>query len=129
MDSIIKRIIGDLIKNAHENLLTAKPADAEEARHQPGRLIRHSAEMEARCLELSRCLDRNFYKDYRVVRTVVRSERILGDLFRGFLHQPRTLPPFYAAFSETVGLERAICDYLAGMTDRFAEDEWNRLRF
>ena len=63
------------------------------------------------------------------MRLMVRSERILSDLFEGFQKRPDTLPPDFQTRIPQFGLERTVCDYLAGMTDRFAEEEWGRLRF
>jgi dGTPase len=128
-NTIVKWIIGDMIEHAHKVLSEAEPDHAEQARRHEKRLITLSPEMETLCSETNRYLDENFYRHYRVARMVVRSERILNELFHGFLRRPETLPPDYQDRAREAGLERSVCDYIAGMTDRFAEDEWNRLRF
>ncbi|MHC4944722.1 MAG: dGTP triphosphohydrolase [Planctomycetota bacterium] len=117
------------VEHAHKVLSEAEPDHAEQARRHEKRLITLSPEMETLCSETNRYLDENFYRHYRVARMVVRSERILNELFHGFLRRPETLPPDYQDRAREAGLERSVCDYIAGMTDRFAEDEWNRLRF
>ncbi|MBU0754982.1 MAG: deoxyguanosinetriphosphate triphosphohydrolase [Planctomycetes bacterium] len=126
---IIKWIIGDMIGTSSRCLKEAALDEAMQARRKATRLIRLSAETEKMCKEMNEYLDRHFYKDYRVMRMVVRSERILNELFQGFTRRPETLPPDFQDWVKRIGLERAVCDYLAGMTDRFAEEEWNRLRF
>ena len=53
--------------------------------------------------------------------------RILGPLFAVYMRAPEEMPIWYQGWVERVGLARAVCDYLAGMTDRFAEREFARL--
>jgi dGTPase len=129
-NTIVKQIICDLIEHGHERLQAAGPSSALEARRHTGPpLISLSPEVEALCAELNRFLDERFYRHYRVMRMVVRSERILSDLFSGYQRRLETLTPEFRRWAEKVGGERAVCDYLAGMTDRYAEEEWKRLCF
>ena len=55
------------------------------------------------------------------------ARNVLGTLYRLFLENPTEMAPWYRDWANEVGLERAVCDYLAGMTDRFAEAEFARL--
>jgi dGTPase len=57
----------------------------------------------------------------------VKAERILRDLFNAYLQEPEILPAHVQSLIEEYGQERTICDYIAGMTDRFAVDEYNKL--
>ena len=57
----------------------------------------------------------------------VKAERFLTLLFESYLRTPSLLPFSYHRKFELVGRERVICDYLAGMTDRYALDEYKRL--
>ena len=77
--------------------------------------------------ELKRFLHKNLYQHYRVVRMTDKGQRFLKSLFQVYLEKPAQLPPEVLVRSKTEGLERALCDYLAGMTDRFAQDEYKRL--
>ena len=52
---------------------------------------------------------------------------MLGPLFEVYTRHPEEMPPWYQQWIGEVGLERSVCDYLAGMTDRFAEREFERL--
>ncbi len=128
-NTIIKWIIMDLTEHSFQALQSAAAGSTVEARRHRSRLISLSAEMEEQCQELNRFLFNHFYRHYRVMRLMVRSERILSDLFEGFQKRPDTLPPDFQTRIPQFGLERTVCDYLAGMTDRFAEEEWGRLRF
>jgi dGTPase len=57
----------------------------------------------------------------------VKAEIFITRLFETYLHYPNLLPPKYQARFERNGLQRVVCDYIAGMTDRFALDEYKRL--
>ena len=57
----------------------------------------------------------------------VKAERTISDLFAGYKNEPSILPDHVQRFIETRGLERTICDYIAGMTDRYAIEEHRKL--
>jgi dGTPase len=57
----------------------------------------------------------------------VKAERILSDLFHAYQEEPAMLPPHIHESIDERGLERTICDYIAGMTDRFAIEEYQKL--
>ncbi|MGH8620500.1 MAG: deoxyguanosinetriphosphate triphosphohydrolase, partial [Burkholderiales bacterium] len=76
--------------------------------------------------QLKRFLRANLYRHYRVVRMSTKASRIVTELFAAFLSDNRLLPP---EFQERAGQDapRAIADYIAGMTDRYAILEHRRL--
>ncbi|MFH2104488.1 MAG: deoxyguanosinetriphosphate triphosphohydrolase [Chloroflexota bacterium] len=90
-------------------------------------VIGFSEEMQRRNRELKDFLFENLYRHYRVVRMQVKAERIITDLFNAFCAEQNSLPTHVQAFVEARGLERTICDYIAGMTDRYAIEEHQRL--
>ena len=63
----------------------------------------------------------------RVVRMGNKAGRILRDLFHAYVEEPAQLPPHHHERVDEDGLHRAVCDYIAGMTDRFALDEHRKL--
>lgn len=71
----------------------------------------------------------HFYRGYRVVRMAAKAERILTRLFQAYIAEPKQLPPATLEKVErsNEGLHRVVCDYLAGMTDRYAIQEYKRL--
>jgi dGTPase len=77
-------------------------------------------------LELKRFLNRNLYRHYRVARMSSKARRIVSDLFAAFIAEPDLLPPEYQSRAEE-DKARAIADYIAGMTDRYAMREHRRL--
>ena len=93
-------------------------------------IISFSDEMKADRKELEEFLNENFYQSPRVTKIVTKAEECLKGLFQIYSHAPRKMPKhFFEKTKETVDArERIICDYIAGMTDRFALDEYERLK-
>jgi dGTPase len=63
------------------------------------------------------------YKHTRVIRMQMKADRLLGELFHAYVTEPGQLPRSAQRRVEEVGLHQAVCDYVSGMTDRFALDE------
>jgi dGTPase len=123
---IINRCAEDLIATTHRNLLSSKAGSVEEVRA-AGRLVGYSEEMGRAVGELKDFLMHNMYRHYRVVRMGDKAGRILRDLFHSYVAEPGQLPPHHRESLERDGVHRAVCDYIAGMTDRFAVDEHQKL--
>jgi dGTPase len=77
--------------------------------------------------ELKEFLLENLYRHFKVERMRVKAERYISSLFLTYIQYPTLLPMKYVKKMELLGRERVICDYVAGMTDRFALDEYKRL--
>ncbi len=77
--------------------------------------------------ELKDFLYKNLYSHYRVLRMAAKAERIIADLFTAYASKPAILPAGVQNLVDKHGLERTICDYIAGMTDRFAIEEHQKL--
>ena len=79
--------------------------------------------------ELKRFLFDCFYRHYRVARMAAKADRTIRALFNAFIEEPAQLPPeTQDRLSESSGdLHRVVCDYIAGMTDRYAIEEHHRL--
>jgi dGTPase len=90
-------------------------------------IIGYSEDMQRRNRELKDFLFNKLYRHYRVVRMQVKAEHIVTDLFSAYLAEPLILPDHVQGWIPVRGLERTICDYIAGMTDRFAIEEHARL--
>lgn len=90
-------------------------------------LVGFSAAMHDENKHLKQFLHASLYRHYQVVRMTSKARRIIQDLFDVFLADPRLLPPQYQISGEEEGMPRAIADYIAGMTDRYAMKEHRRL--
>ncbi len=135
---VVRRIINhqvtDLIETSRRRIAEAAPPDIEAVRAAPRPLIAFSEHMQAMNRELKRFLRQALYRHYRVRRMSVKAERIVTALFEAFMADPCLLPPEYqhkqAALAEADGIAgraRVVADYVAGMTDRFAIGEYERL--
>jgi dGTPase len=128
---LIRRLIGievtDLVNAASARIDAsgaASPLDLQKLDHN---VIGWSDDFKAMNRELKNILFNNMYRHYRVVRMATKAERFLSDLFSACLTEPAILPPTARKRVDEVGLHRAVCDYLAGMTDRFALEEHIKL--
>ena len=125
----IRRMINalaiDLIRCSLANIERSGPASLDEVRAAP-RLIEFSPETRQEQQQLKDFLSANLYRHFRVNRAAAKARRIVRELFQVFEKEPRLLPPEFQAQLERDG-PRAIADYVAGMTDRYAIREHRRL--
>jgi dGTPase len=128
---LIRRLIGievtDLVTATVQCLRENSVSSTEELQGLQFNVIGFSEDMHRRNRQLKDFLYANMYRHHRVVRMAVKAERIIIDLFEGYLSEPAMLPKHVQALIETRGLERTICDYIAGMTDRYALREHSKL--
>ncbi len=128
---IIRRMIGmevrDLIETTDQEIQKCGIKSVEELQKLDHNVIGFSDEMSQMNRELKNFLYRKLYKHHRVIRMQVKAEGIISDLFYAYEKDPLMLPKHIYSGIESKGLKRAICDYIAGMTDRFAIDEHQKL--
>jgi dGTPase len=131
---MINRLAVDLIETSQARILALAPRDIEAVRGHLRPLMGFSDTVRAQSLELKRFLRDTLYRHYRVHRMSAKARRIVTGLFLAFMEDPKLLPGEYRERSEQLyGLEgergraRAVADYIAGMTDRYAIKEHDRL--
>jgi dGTPase len=124
---MLGQVISDIVSTTVGRIEKENIRSLEDVRQHKANLVAHSAALRAELRELKSFLYANLYHHYRVVRQVHKAEHFLTTLFKAYTAEPRILPPAVQAKVKTIGLERAVCDYLAGMTDRFTMDEYQRL--
>ena len=122
---MINSLALDLIEETRRRLSTANPGGLADVRSAPP-LVAFSPTMNEEGRELKAFLHANLYQHYQVLRMTNKARRIVTDLFGAFLDDPRLLPPQYQRMAEA-DRPRAIADYIAGMTDRYAIREHRRL--
>jgi dGTPase len=137
---IINTLIVDLIDTTNTNLARARPESIDDVRRAPP-LVAHSEEIASQAAALKRFLFKNLYRHYRVMRMANKAQRVVTGLFEAFTDDPRLLPPAYQARGPVAeesandpaaptydgSQARLIAHYIAGMTDRFALKEYQRL--
>ncbi|MDF1700131.1 MAG: deoxyguanosinetriphosphate triphosphohydrolase [Planctomycetota bacterium] len=116
--------VTDLVDSTRARIQAAGVDSPEAVQAHGRRLVGFSDGMHRRQRALSRYLYEHFYCHPRLMRMGARARRILTALFRAYREEPRMLTVRDRAWAEEVGLERAICDHLASMTDRQALDEY-----
>jgi len=124
---IISRCTKDLVLTTLKTVRDSNVASVEDVRKAGRRLVGYSPDMARRVKELKDFLFTNMYRNYRVVRMGDKAGRILRDLFLSYVGEPLQLPPHYQERIPRDGMHRVVCDYIAGMTDRFAVDEHRKL--
>jgi len=91
------------------------------------RLICSSPDLTGRRKELQGFLEERLYNHYAVLRMTNKAKRFIEGLFHEYTRNPNELSYEYQRWADEVGCERAVCDYIAGMTDRFAQNEYRML--
>jgi dGTPase len=127
LSGMIDLLVTDLIRTSGRNIKASGVATLEEVRRHRGWLIGLSSSVAARNLALKKYLHENLYRHHRIERVKDKSRRMIEALFARYLENTRLLPERFQARIEREGRERVICDYVAGMTDRYAIDEYRRL--
>jgi dGTPase len=125
--NLIDMEVSDLIHATDQRLRESGVRSVLELQRLPYNAVGFSEEMYRRNRELKDFLYNNLYRHHRVVRMAVKAERIIMDLFRAYVQEPAILPIHVQEWIRERGLERTICDYIAGMTDRFAVEEYQKL--
>jgi dGTPase len=121
-------MVTDVIAATDQRLQALRPRSPDEVRDHPHPLVGFSDEMAAKVRELKAFLYRRLYRHPHVVRMQAKAERTLEALFRAYIQEPEQLPYWVQErIREEGDLHRVVCDYIAGMTDRFALGEYRRL--
>lgn len=123
---MIHHLISDLVATSAENLAAAQPTSVAEVRTLP-RLIGFSAPVLAQQRELKRFLRENLYQHYQVLRMMYKAEQVIHALYTTFTAKPTLLPTAQQVKLARDGVARVVADYIAGMTDRFAWREYQRV--
>jgi len=123
---LINHQVNDLLKAADRNLRKLK-SSKKLSSDAIIRAVHFSIPTRKWKKELKSFLHENLYSHYRVVRMTDKGQRIIRQLFQIYLDKPKQLSPGIRRRIGRDTLERVICDYVAGMTDRFAQDEYKRL--
>lgn len=131
---MIGQQVGDLVETSIARIEAAAPADLEAVRAQGEPLIAYSDSMRERNLELKRFLRTGLYRHYRVHRMSGKARQVIESLFEAFFGDPRLMPDkaqqqvqLLAQAQGEAGRARAVADYIAGMTDRYAIAEYERV--
>lgn len=128
---IIRELVGievdSMIRSSAERIEQSGVQTLLELQSLPYNVVGFDDEMTRVNRVLKDFLFKNMYRQYRVVRMQNKAERVLTALFNAYQAEPSMLPLQFQNLITEKGKERTICDYLAGMTDRFAVEEYQKL--
>jgi dGTPase len=124
---IIDTEVRDLVSTSAKSIAGAGVQSADEARQQPAPLIRYSDDLFQANRDLRKFLYQNVYYNPRVSGVNRRACEMLRHVFQAYLADPDELGETAAKRIETEGLHRTVCDYIAGMTDRYLMEEHARI--
>lgn len=124
---IFDRLVTDLIENTRLRIQQSGVRTLDDVRHYPERLAAFSAEVEAERKAAKEFLYENLYFSEALQAEKVDAELIVGGLFGHFMAHPESLPPAYQDKAKVDSLARVVCDYVAGMTDNFIQQNYERL--
>jgi dGTPase len=119
--------VEDLLEHTQRRLRQHHVRSVEDVRRAPEVIVGPGPEVDSLKAGLERFLHARVYRHYRVMRMKEKGQRFLRQLFAEYCRAPHQLPERYRDRIPQWGLQRVVCDYLAGMTDRYAQDEYLRL--
>ena len=126
ISGIINYTVSDVIGQAERNIKKFKIHTVDCATKIPIRIISASKPMQALRMPMRKFLMENLYKHNRVVRMSQKASRVIKNLYKNYFDKPQQLPPNTQARLKKGEKHRVISDYIAGMTDRYALDEYKK---
>jgi dGTPase len=128
---IIRHFIGvavqDLVDCSNGRLTADSVQGVQAVRSAPENIVRHSEAFQSPLEALRGRLFERLYRHHRVMRMALKAERFLSELFALYVSNPKILPPSVFERPDGGDIHRIVCDYIAGMTDRFALEEYSKL--
>lgn len=128
---LIRRLINievtDLVQSSDRMIRRSNIRSVEDLQKLPYNVVGFSEDMHRRNRELKDFLFENLYNHYRVVRMSVKAERIIKSLYEAFTDEPTILPENFQDDIGKIGIEKTVCFYIAGMTDRYAINEYKKI--
>ena len=125
--SLINLQVTDLIQMTQATIARRKIKNCTDVKRWDAPIVRFSPKVAALREPLRDFLKEKMYNHYRVVRMSDKAKRFIREMFEVYNNKPRELPPKIQLRIAADGKQRAICDYIAGMTDRYALDEYKKL--
>ncbi len=124
---LINLEVTDLVETALANVRRLGIDSLEAVRGAKEPAVGFSPAMERRKKELQHFLHERVYRHHRVLIMAEKARRFIAELFRAYTANPAQLPPRFQEWAKEVGTPRAVADYIAGMTDRYCQDEYRKL--
>ncbi|MCB9850307.1 MAG: deoxyguanosinetriphosphate triphosphohydrolase [Phycisphaerales bacterium] len=127
LDRLQYLLLGDVIAETGRRVAEESPTLVDDVRVAERAVVGLSDAMSERANELEAFLVERVYRHHRLVRMDAKARRFITMLFEAYVDHPNMLPPRFAARIDEQGVHRVVCDYIAGMTDRYCQDDYRRL--
>ncbi len=125
--SLIDVQVTDLIRTTEEKIARLKLRSVRQVKKLDAKVVSFSPLIQRLRRPLRELLMRKLYHHYRVIRMSDKAKRFIKELFEVYIDRPEALPPHIQKRIPEDGVRRVVCDYIAGMTDRYALDEYKKL--
>ncbi len=127
LDGIQNRMLADVVEESTRRIESLDPKIVDDIRNADDAVVAMSKEMLEMSGELEAFLFERVYRHHRLVRMDAKARRIIEKLFNAYLDRPNMLPERFFNRIDEQGVSRVVCDYIAGMTDRYCQDDYRRL--
>ena len=127
LDAIAQRVHEDVSAESSRRIIAAGVKRVDDVRRQAAELVGFSAALQTEIDELQGLLFDCLYRNHRVVRMDSKAKRLIRELFEAYRAEQQLMPERFVSRVQEQGPHRVICDYIAGMTDRFCQEEHRRL--
>lgn len=128
---LIRELIGltitDVLQHTDQMIQQNNIDSVEKLQTHPTNLVGYSNSIKQAVRDLKSFLLRNMYHHYRLVRMQTKAERFVSELFCAYVKEPKMLPTKTQEQLNNQPVERVVANYIAGMTDRYALNEWEKL--
>ena len=123
---VLDRLVSDVIDHSRAQIAHANLDSVEAVRHQPHRLISFSPHADRQRLQLKNFLYHSVYFSPTIQSDKDQGEQVIAELFEFFMQMPGELPASYQEKMQQEPLHRIVCDYIAGMTDNYVQQQHRR---
>lgn len=124
---LIGRLVIDVLHTTAANLEAHQLDTVDKLQLHDNNVVGYSDELQGQVQELKSFLYQNMYRHYRLMRMQAKAEHFVSQLFLAYVNEPGMLPAKTQQRLKEQTVERVVTNYIAGMTDRYALDEWERL--
>jgi dGTPase len=127
LDALLNTLLADVIAESQRRIAAARPQTPDTVRQAANPVVAFSDAISSMARELGSFLLERVYRHARLVRMDTKARRFIERLFAAYAADPRMLPERFFRRIDEQGVHRVVCDYVAGMTDRFCQDDYKRL--
>ncbi len=127
LDRLQLMLLDDVVTEASRRLTDLDADLTDDVRAAEEAVVAFSPQVAGELNALEAFLVERVYRHHRLVRMDAKARRFIERLFCAYIDNPNMLPPRFAARIDEQGVHRVVCDYIAGMTDRFCQDDYSRL--